>query len=217
MNKRLLILPVLAAAAAAGIWWNEEPAGPACTWRIGTGAEIRQGTHYERLPPETPFRLSLHTAEAMHVYVFSNSAEDGTLLLWPTSALRSDLDQPLPAGHHVLPGSLEGKELAWTTRTGIRASTTFVVVAAREPIPELEAFMPRLRHWTNTVFPEHTMLVTNPPTGTEVLRGSEFPTPLLLRAARYRVTEVLPNGPLGADPEAPGVWYGSWTVVEERS
>jgi hypothetical protein len=216
MNPRLVVVPALAAIAAAAIWWTRAPAGPACTWRIGAGAEIRQGRNFDELAPETPFRLSFQAAAPTHVYVFSQNAEDGTVLLWPSRALQSDLPHPLPGGHSVLPGALNGKELAWRTRGGIRATTTYVVVAATDRVPELEQLLPSLRHWSNTVFPDSSMVVTNPPAGTEVTGRSSFPDPLLDLAARHSVTDLLPNGPLTADPGRPGVWYGSWRTVEKK-
>jgi hypothetical protein len=218
MNRRLWILPALALLIGV-MWWQSDPERPAATWRIGTGTDIRQGRNFDELPPESPIRLSLHLPAPTHVYVFSHSREDGTVVLWPTAALRSDLSRPLPAGQSVLPGSHDGKELAWTTRTGIRAGTTFAVVAAEEPVPELEQLLPKLRHWTNTVFPDAAMLVTKPADGD--IAGAplspDFPTPLLQRAARQRATEVLPNGPLQADPELPGVFTGSWRILERKT
>ena len=217
MNVRLLILPAIAAVAAAALWWSaDEGADPACTWRIGTCTDIRQGSNYDELAPDTPFRLSFRARASTHVYVFSHNAEDGTVLLWPSPELHSDRQQPLPAGQSVLPGSIGDKELAWTTRSGIRATTTYAVVASLQPVAELEALLPTLRHWTNTVFPDHTMLVTNPPSGAQRADRTSFPNALLELAARHTVTERLPNGPLTADPDRPGLWYGSWRIVEKK-
>jgi hypothetical protein len=152
--------------------------------------------------------------------VFSRSAEDGTLLLWPSPHLQSDLPQPLPAGTNVLPGRLSGNDLAWTSRTGIHAATTFVVVAARERVDELEALLPRVRQWSNTVFPDHSMQVTKPAAGADVVgeAGSmELPSPLLQRTAERDRGNTLPNGPLRPDAVLPGVWTGTWTCVEKKA
>lgn len=218
MNRRLWILPGLALLVGGMVWWRREPQPPAATWRIGTGVEFRQGRNFDELPAESPIRLSLHTAAPTYVYVFSHSREDGTLALWPTPGLLSDLPQPLPAGHSVVPGRHADKELAWTTRGGIRAGTTFVVVAAESPVPELEQLLPRLRFWSNNVFPDGSMLVTKPPGG-EVVGAPltpTFPTALLQRAAPADATQLLPNGPLQADRELPGVFTGCWRVVERQ-
>ncbi|MBL8727007.1 MAG: hypothetical protein JNM25_01160 [Planctomycetes bacterium] len=218
MNRRLWLVPGLVLMAAGVIWWRHEPGAPAATWRIGTGTEIRQGRNFDELPPESPIRLSLHLPDPTYVYVFSHSREDGTLLMWPTAALQSDLPQPLPVGQSVLPGRHADKELAWTTRSGVRAGTTFVVVAALAPVPELEQLLPRLRHWTNTVFPDGAMLVTKPGGG-EVAGpplSPDFTSPLLLRAASRDATDVLPNGPLRADAELTDVFVGCWRIVEKQ-
>ncbi|MBL9077647.1 MAG: hypothetical protein JNL08_09095 [Planctomycetes bacterium] len=216
MNRRLVILPALALLVAGVVWWQRTPDAPAATWRIGTGTEIRQGRNFDALPAESPIRLSLHLAAPSHVYVFAYSREDGTVVLWPTPALQSDLPHPLPKGQSVLPGQHEGKELAWTTRAGIRAGTTYVVIAATAPVAELETLLPKLRHWSNTVFPDGAMLVTKPD-GVEPIGGplsAGFPSPLLERAARREPDRVIPNGPLQPDADLPGVFTGSWRIVE---
>ncbi len=218
MNRRIWLVPGLVLLIAGAIWWRREPTPPAATWRIGTGTEFRQGRNFDELAPESPIRLSLHVQQPTHVYVFSHSREDGTLLLWPTAAVHSDVPEPLPAGQSVLPGRQGDKELAWTTRSGIRAATTFVVVAAESPVPELERLLPLLRHWSNTVFPDGTMLVTKP-LGVDVEGlplSDTFPSPLLQRASPGDVTDLLPNGPLHADRELPGVFTGSWRIVEKK-
>lgn len=220
MNRRIWFVPAVALLAAGVIWWRRAEMVPAATWRIGSGTEIRQGRNFDALPPESPIRLSLHVGAPSHVYVFSHSREDGTLLMWPSPDITSDVSQPAPGGHTVLPGRHGDKELAWTTRTGIRAGTTFVVVAAAAPVPELEELLPRLRYWSNTVFPDGAMLVTQPTEATGELLGrpgTELPSALLQRAARRDPDRVSPNGPLEPDAELPGVFTGSWRIVEGQN
>lgn len=222
MNARRWVLPALAVVAGIVVWkaWPDRGSGiPACTWRVGSGTDIRQGRMFDELAPETPIRLSCWCDEPRHLYVFSHSAEDGTLLLWPSPLLQSDLSQPLPAGTNVLPGRWQGNDIAWTSRTGVRAVTQFVVVAAREPVKELEELLPHVRQWTNTVFPDHSVQVTKPPGATE-LRGTpgskEFPSSLLQRAATRNPGTAMPNGPLEPDGILAGVWTGSWSCVEKK-
>lgn len=224
MNTRLLLVPAIAVVAAAVVWKytaspSVPPGLPAAAWRVGLGTETRQGRNYDELAPETPIRLYFHCDEPRYVYVFSHSAEDGTLLLWPSPPLESDLAQPLPPGSHVLPGKLADKELSWTTRSGIHAVTTFVAIAAREKVDELEALLPKVRQWTNRVFTDRTMLVSLPPGQTEVVgaaRTTAFPSALLQRAADLAITESLPNGPMQPDARTAGVWLSSWKVVEHK-
>jgi hypothetical protein len=223
MNVRVLVVPVLAAVAAAGIWLLKSPPGqhgvPAATWRIGTGTEIRQGHNYDELPIESPIRLSYSCDEPRHVYVFGYSAVDGTVLMFPSPPLRTELGNPLPPGGALLPGASDGEEIAWTTRSGILATTVFLVVAATEPIADLEALLPKLRRWTNTVLPDGSIQVTNPDAGVELAGKARepLPLPLLQRAADLSLNETMINGPLRPDPVLDGVWIGSWRVKEKQS
>src|SRR5690606_5543209 len=162
-------------------------------------------------------RLSFSCSEPRHVYVFSHSAEDGTLLLFPRPDINGSKANPLAAGNTVLPGKLDEQELAWTTRAEILATTTYVVVAAAQPIGELEALLPSLRRWTNTAMPSKSMQVTNPATGIEVQGKprNDWPSALLKRAADRSFSETIVNGPLHAD-ELGGVWTSSVRVKESR-
>lgn len=220
MRSRMILLPLLALAVGLYFWQTAPDTDvPACTWRIGTGTEIRQGRNFEELDPETPIRLSVVCQVPRHVYVFSHSAEDGTLLLFPSPAIDADVSNPLPAGRSVLPGRRGDQEVAWTTRNAILATTTFFAVAAREPIAELEELLPRLRYWTNTVFPDRGMAVTKPGGDVEVTGGSRagIPSPLLRLAADVGNTDENPNGPMKPAPGYEGVFTSSWKIREKKS
>lgn len=222
MNVRAIVVPLLAVGAAVAIWLSTSPPTPsgvpAATWRIGKGSDVRQGRNYDELPAESPIRLSFHCDAPRYVYVFSHSTEDGTLLLFPSPDLRGDVPNPVPAGGTVLPGSHDGKELAWTNRAGILATTTFLVVAAETPVAELEALLPQLRRFSNTVLPDGSIQVTNPRDSSQLTgrAGDPLPCPLLQRAAAVSLDETLINGPLHADPTNGQVWIGSWRVKEQR-
>jgi hypothetical protein len=222
MNRRALLLPALALAAAAVAWQlarRDSDGVPAATWRLGGGGEVRQAQNYDELPAESPLRLSLTCTEPRFVYVFSHSAEDGTLLLFPTPDLGSDLPTPVGAGNHVLPGRRDGQDLAWTTRSQILATTTYVVIAARERVAELETLLPRLRRWSTSVLPDRSMQVTNPTTapsdGITGLPRQGWPSPLLARAAERFAAETMVNGPLQPAADLPGVWFGALRIKEQ--
>lgn len=220
MRTRLIVLPMMVLVVASYLWWTQEPAqhGPAATWRIGTGTDVSQGHNFDDLPAESLVRLSLHGTEPLHVYVFSHSREDGTLLMFPSPAVDADLANPLPAGNNVLPGKREGEEVAWTTRTGILALTTYVAIAAREPIAALEELAPQLRRWTNTAMPDHAMAVTLPQQGADFAGKARQPLPseLLLEAAEIANQIANPNGPMQAAKGRAGVWLSAWKVRERR-
>lgn len=218
MNKRMLLLPLAAGVAATAIWLTSGRDGtPAATWRAGAGDAVRQARNYEELPAETPLRLSFVCGEPRHVYVFSHSAEDGTILLHPSPDVRTDLAQPLPAGRAVLPGRNGDRDLHWNTRAQVLATTVFLVVAAKEPLRELEALFPRLRRWTNTARTDGSMHVTLPRTGDQDLVGAPrqpLPHALLQRAADRTLAAVVVNGPLEPDAVLPGVWTGGIRIKE---
>ncbi|MBL8731072.1 MAG: hypothetical protein JNN13_01745 [Planctomycetes bacterium] len=218
MNRRVLLVPMIAVVAAVTVW-KAAPmlaSAPAATWRVGNDAAMRQGRNYDDLVADSPVRLAVTCDEPCRVYVFSHSDTDGTILLFPSPDLQSDLPGLLPKGSHVLPGKLDGKELAWTTRSGVLPVTTFVVVAAREPVPELEALLPRVRRWTNSVMTDRSLAVTQPK-DVEIVGAPRQPLPaaLLQRAAERSFTEDLVNGPLTPDAVLDGVWTGSWRVREK--
>ncbi len=222
MNLRRIALPLIAVAVAVAVWklYGVTPTGqPACTWRAGADTDIVQGQNFAELPAESKIRASFHCDEARYVYVFSLSDEDGALLLFPSTMLKTDLANPLAAGQNVLPGKHEGKDIAWTTRSGIAGITTYVAVAAKEPVPELVVLLPKLRMWTNSSLPSGDLGVTNPANGEKPLAGPhtrDFPAAVLQRAAALSANEPRPNGPMHADSELPGVWTSSWRVVPKK-
>lgn len=224
MNVRAIALPLIAAGIACGIWLmlpqkdEMQPSPiPAVTWRAGTATDFKQLRNYHELPAESPLRLSYACSEARHVYVFSHSAEDGTLLMFPSPEVKGSAQNPLAVGNTVLPGNLGEQAIAWTTRAEILATTTYVVVAAVQPVAELEALLPQLRRWTNSAMPNQSMQITNPTTGTEVVGKprTDWPVALLQRAAERSITETMVNGPMHADA-LPGVWTSSVRVKEQR-
>ena len=220
MRSRILILPLIAVVAALYFWWAASPAAPrlAATWRVGTGSEIEQGQNYDEFAAESPVRLSVVCDEPHHLYVFSYSDEDGTLLLFPSPDIESDCANPLPAGRTVLPGEHEGEELAWTTRSGIVGLTTFVAIASREPIPELETLGDRLRRWSTRVFPDGAMVVTKAASGEDFAGKPRtgMPHALLRAAAELANTQANPNGPMQRAEGWIGVYLSAWKIRERK-
>ena len=220
MNARTVVLPMVALGVALVAWWQSAPVGqgptPSATWRVGPLDEFAHARNYHELPAESPLRLSFSCGEPRYVYVMSNRAEDGTLLLHPSPELDGCPENPLPAGRTVLPGALRGRELAWTTRAEIRATTCYVVVASEAPVPELEALLPRLRRWSNKALTDRSMQVTNPRGDVEVagVPRATWPAKVLARAAARAVAAVEVNGPMRADEHLPGTWSAAVRVRE---
>ena len=225
MDRRAFVLPAFAALAAVAVWWSHRPHAddsptPAASWCIGPGPSYELAQPYDELAPDTPFRLRVQCGEPRHVYVFSHSDTDGTLLLHPAPELKGGVAQPLPAGASWLPGRAADKDLLWTTRQQVLPLTTFVVVAASAPVAELEALLPKLRRWSNTARTDGSMQVVMPKEGEKSLVGgprTPLPDPLLQRAANLSATATLVNGPLTPDSLLPGVWLGSWRTKEKAA
>lgn len=220
MNVRAVAVPVIAIGIALVIWQFRAPPGlssvPSATWRVRVGGEYRQARNYDELAEETPVRLSFSCSEARHVYVFGRSTVDGILLLYPSPELKSDLSNPLPSGQTTLPGKLADQDVTWTTRADVIGLTTYVAVASDKPIPELEELASHLRRWTNSVLPNKSLQITNPPTGTEVRGkpGTDWPNGILKRADERTMTEALVNGPMVADEHVAGIWSSCIRVKE---
>lgn len=219
IRPRMFVLPLIALAVGILFWQTAEPAGaaPACTWRVGRGVDFVQGANYDTLPAESPLRLSVVCPGPRYVYVFSHSQEDGTLLLFPSTGLKTDLTNPLPEGRSVLPGQNGGDAIYWTSRARIAAITTFIAVASEEPIAELDALLPRLRSWTNSVFPDGSMAVTQPAESADFLGKPRAPIPngLLQKVAELSLEATLTNGPMTAIPGRTGIWGASWRIKEK--
>jgi len=223
MERRAFVLPAVAAIAFAAFWWTNHHATahastPAASWCIGAGPEYTLGRPYDELAPDTPFRLRVQCSEPRHVYVFSHSDTDGTLLLHPAPELKGGAPQPLAPDAAWLPGRANDKDLAWTTRRQVLPTTTYMVVAAAAPVAELEALLPKLRRWSNSAATDGSMQVVMPPGGEAALVGkprTPLPDALLQRAANLSTTATLANGPLTHDALLPDVWIGSWRVKEK--
>ncbi|MGV8041319.1 MAG: serine/threonine-protein kinase [Thermoanaerobaculaceae bacterium] len=80
--------------------------------------------------------LEVESGEPVHVYVLNEDERSGRFLLFPLAGL--DSANPLPAGvRHRLPGRRSGVPQAWEVSSA-GGREAFLVVAAREPLPEIE-------------------------------------------------------------------------------
>ena len=221
MNARTVVLPGIALVVALAAWWQAAPSSapraPAATWRVGPVDDFVQARNYHELPAESPVRLSFSCSEPQHVYVFSHSAEDGTLLLHPSPDVEGSPANPLPTGRTTLPGERANIALAWTTRAEIRATTAYVVVASAAPVDELEQLLTTTRRWSNRVLADRSMQVTKPSAASSVAgaAGEGWAADVLARAAARSLTETQVNGPLAPDERLPGVWSASFRTREQ--
>jgi len=96
------------------------------------GASIAPGDHlYLEIEAETP----------VHVYIANEDETGAIFTLFPVPGL--DIENPIPAGLHRLPGTIGGTANDWQV-TSAGGAETFLVVAASEPVAEIER---RIAEW----------------------------------------------------------------------
>lgn len=104
-----------------------------------SGAVLSDG-HAVRLGDT--LRLRIRGSADSHVYVLNQDSEGEVGVLFPLAGL--DQANPLAGGReHVLPGSDEGRDLAWEIASDA-ASEEFVVIASADPLPALAERIARL-------------------------------------------------------------------------
>lgn len=91
----------------------------------------------DRVEPGDRLSLELHTTRAVHAYVINEDERGEAYLLFPQPAF--DLHNPLPPDSSlVLPGTMGGRENAWTV-TSAGGREHFLIVVSPEPVAELES------------------------------------------------------------------------------
>ncbi|MBI3819094.1 MAG: protein kinase [Planctomycetes bacterium] len=107
--------------------------------RLQSGGEVRIGD-----------RLSLEIAsgEEMSVYIFNESRAGEFYLLFPIQGL--DLNNPLSAGSHRLPGRRARSAMSWTVNSDGGGEERICIVATRVPIPEVEECIKNARPASET-------------------------------------------------------------------
>jgi hypothetical protein len=216
VNRRFVrLLLGLVLVLGAILLANRFQQQPQVAWQIGAASASRPASAYQEVGLDEPLRLAVEFREPLYVYVVSHDREDGTLSWWPSPMLQTDAAQPLPSGTHRLPGMRNGAEQSWPARPTL-AVTDWIVVAARAPLPELDALLPRLRQASNTTFTDGSVVLSNPKDGLAPLgkKGDGVPHALLQEAIDLP-KEVTPNG--GMHPSrTPGVWLATLQVVAKK-
>jgi hypothetical protein len=99
------------------------------------------------LGPEAVLRVNdrlymeVESSEPAHLYLVNEDEIGNVWLLFPLSGY--DLENPIPAGTHRLPGTLAGQERSWVVSSA-GGTETFLMIASRDPLPEIEAEIARL-------------------------------------------------------------------------
>jgi eukaryotic-like serine/threonine-protein kinase len=176
----------------------------AAFFREQNGADVRvdEGS---RLALQDKLSLDVTVSKPVHVYVVNEDDRGESYLLFPLP------DQiptnPLPAGRHRLPGTLEGSKVFWeVTSTGGREH--FVVIASPTSSPTFEKMFATLPRPT---FNRPVARLT--PDNLDVLRsvgGLALAPPS--RDAQLRMTTGFGNPLTGRDETVSGVWIRQATM-----
>ncbi len=169
-----------------GVGWPAVGTLPRAAWRLGD--QQRLAAEGKSVPAGTPIGLSLELPFPAHVYVASWSTLQGTIALFPSERLASELENPLPSGQHWLPGTLEGKPMTWPVHAVV-GPIHYLVVASREPIASLDETWSRLRQMgqmarPGAAFHDREMYVFPPDAGMKVVPSTDAPAAAELEAAR---------------------------------
>ncbi len=107
-----------------------------------TGGSFHPLAPGDRVGPGDELSLRFHASRPLWVYVMNEDEQGETYLLFPQPLF--DLRNPVPADSvAVLPGSIGGRENAWTV-TSRGGREHFLVVASPQPVAEIEAELGKL-------------------------------------------------------------------------
>src|SRR5690606_37476450 len=150
---------------------------PFVFWQLGDGD--RAVEQYAEVPAGTALGLTIELPFAAHVYVASWSALQGTIELFPSARLSTELTNPLPDARHWLPATLEGTRLTWPTHAVV-GPIHYLVVVSREPCTGLEETLRRVRQMGHMArldsgFGDRSMYVFAPEGGMKVVPPNDKP------------------------------------------
>lgn len=153
-SRRSVIGAGLVALAAAGLLFayaarreegGEPPAARAIRWeaqlvRVGDGGEepLANGA---RVAAGDRLAVRVEAREPLWVYLLNADAAGDAFGLFPREELETK--NPLAAGRHRLPGNLGGRSHSWLVTTA-GGRETFLAIAARGPLSELESTLAEL-------------------------------------------------------------------------
>ena len=110
-------------------------------------ARVAEGIEAQRLesPAATQvgdrLRMGISSARDLHAYAFNQELGGAPTVMFPLAVL--DLKNPLPAGEHELPGTVQGAHQSYTVES--RApSEEILLVLATAPVPLLDAHVAAL-------------------------------------------------------------------------
>lgn len=161
---------------------------PEVAWRVGD--DLRTVEQFAEIATGTPLRLEVELPFPAHVYVASWSRLQGTIALFPSQRLDTELANPLPAGRHALPGPVrgnrDGRAPTWPVHDVV-GPITYFVVASREPLPDLEAALAAVRQMgqmgrPGTGFADDSLYLFAPAGGMKGMPANDQPAADVLRS-----------------------------------
>ncbi|MCB1636805.1 MAG: DUF4384 domain-containing protein, partial [Xanthomonadales bacterium] len=139
-RRRQVFLGGLAATLlVAGLWWaSPTKVSDETQWDwLSTRQEgIRTLRLGDSLGIDEGLQLSLQLDRPRYVHVINQDLAGQRFQLFPLAA--GELRNPLPAGHHQLPGRVAGEPMNWQISSA-GGREFFLIVLSDEPIPELAA------------------------------------------------------------------------------
>jgi hypothetical protein len=200
-----------------GIAAPAPPAPPRLAWHLfedhrvlPQGSEVAAGA---------PIGVTVELPFPAHVYVASWSALQGTIALFPSDRLSTELRNPLPPGAHWLPATLDGERLTWPTHAVV-GPIHYLTLVSRQPLPDLEERLQQVKQMGHmaklgTGFADRGMYVFAPSGGMRIAPPNDAPAAPELEAARAAFT-ALPSlagaGELMELPGRPGVFAFPYVV-----
>lgn len=202
-RRRVRLLTLALAGLAAGYAAFAPDDGPSVRWLGGDSAGAIEPM--ATLPAAYPLALELELPRPMYVYVASHDLVRGTIAMFPSTMLRSDLPaNPLPAGRHTLPGTLDGADLRWHAGDGVGA-TSLMIIASPTPRPDLATVLERCRQMGNAAFRARPLLDTYAPADGMAATPPRHEVPHPLLRAAHGLLDPLHDGPLVELPGHDGV------------
>ena len=209
----LVLLVLLGVLVAGGITAFDPLDAPEATWRFGPQRQTVEP--FDEVPMLDPLILDVRLPFAAWVYAVSFSHASGCRAQFPSDFLATDLENPLPAGSHRLPGRLEGKDLQWRVDKVKGEAVSYILVVSKRPLPDLHRRMKTLFQIGNTAFPDGSFGSYLPKGGKAVLPAKlVIPDPFLKQAVDDRDAAV--DGPMLEMKHHPGVFIKVMHVIPKE-
>jgi len=206
-TKHFVLIAEAAALCVLLVWLATglgTDAVPRVHWRIDERDDPVEA--FAEVEMETPLTLEVDLPFDAYLYVASFEPVRGSIAMFPSNFLRSDVPaNPLAEGVHRLPGKHGDVDLLWHSGD-VPSPISFMVVVSRDRLPELEAAMKTFRQFGNAAFPQRRKLGSYAPDGgmASVPALTEVHTDVL-RAA-YSLPDPEHDGEMTRWPKRDGVW-----------